>query len=98
MTKKEYQKYNNPEAFDIQGKPIKPGDTVVINNHYGSAPYIGIVNHFTECGNLAITYDYSWRSSTIKCHAYRMPRTVIKIKDGNNTTNQNKKKGNPKAV
>ena len=97
MTRREYLKYNNPEAFDIQGKPVKPGDTVVINNHYGSAPYIGIVDHFTESGNLAITYDYGW-GSTIKCRAYRMPRTVIKIKDGNNTTNQNKEEGNPKAV
>ena len=97
MTKKEYQKYNNPKAFDMQGKPVKPGDTVVINSYYGSAPYISIVDHFTESGNLVITYDYGWRS-TIKYRAYRMPKTVIKIKDGNNTTNQNKEEGNPKAV
>lgn len=90
MTKKEYLKYNNPEAFDMQRKPVKPGDTVVINNHHGSAPYIGIVDHFTECGKLAIIYGYNWRSSTIECYAYREPRTVIKIKDGNKSNNKNR--------
>lgn len=33
MTEREYRKYNNPNAFDLQGKLIKPGDTVVFNNN-----------------------------------------------------------------
>lgn len=91
MTQREYLRTHNPEAFDIQGKPIKLGDTVVINNNYGSAPYIGIVDHFTECGNLAVRYSWhGYKGSTIKCWAYREPRKVIKIKDGNKSKNKNR--------
>ena len=90
MTRKEYLKYNNPDAFDMQGKPIKPGDTVVINSYYGTTPYIGIVDHFTEGGKLAVIYDYNWGNSTIKCHAYRKPKTVIKIKNGSKSNSKNR--------
>lgn len=84
MTKKEYLKYNNFEAFDLQGKPIKPGDTVVIHNHYGSAPHIGVVDHFTPTGKLAIIYNCkNWKGVVVKCNAYRASKLVIKIKDGN---------------
>lgn len=94
MTKKEYLKYNNPETFDMRGKSIKPGDTVVINNHYGASPYIGVVDHFTQSGTLAILYDwvshYGGKSHTIKCWAYRPPRQVVKIKNGNSSKNKYK--------
>lgn len=94
MTKKEYLKYNNPEAFDMQGKPIKPGDTVVINNHYGASPYIGVVDHFTQSGALAVLYEwvssYGSKPRTVKSWAYRNSRTVIKIKNGNNRKNKHK--------
>lgn len=95
MTKREYLKYNNPDAFDKLGKPIKPGDTVVINNYYGSSPHIGIVDHFTQSGILAICYD--WRTHhnikrvySIKCWAYRDSSLVIKIKNGNKNYHKNK--------
>lgn len=94
MTKKEYLKYNNPEAFDKQGKPIKPGDIVVINNHYGASPYIGVVDHFTQSGTLAVLYGWvshhRGKPHTIKCWAYRHPRYVVKIKNGNNRKNKHK--------
>lgn len=83
MTKREYLKYNNPSAFDKLGKPIKPGDTVVVNNHYGASPCIGVVDHFTWSGRLAVSYDWMhWQSRIVKCWAYRMPNTVIKLKSG----------------
>lgn len=91
MTKREYLKYNNPEAFDLQGKPIKPGDTVVINNNYTRTPHIGVVDHFTESGNLAVIYDWiGWKGKVVKCNAYREPRHVVKIKDGNKSKEQNR--------
>ena len=83
MTKKEYLKYNQ-EMFDKQGKRINPGDIVVINNHYGSDPYIGIVDHFTDSGRVAVLYDWYSRCQKgyVKCWAYRYPNTVIKISNG----------------
>lgn len=84
MTKKEYLKYNNPEAYDAQGKRVKPGDTVVINNYHSSTPYIGVVSHFTQSGLLCIKYDWkSWKGNIVKLNAYRESRRVIKLKDGN---------------
>lgn len=81
MTEREYLKYNNPSAFDKLGKPIKPGDTVVINNHYGTSPYIGVVDHFTRSGKLAVCYDWiSRKDRIVKYWAYRIPSTVIKLK------------------
>lgn len=81
MTKREYLKYNNPNAFDKLGKLIKPGDTVVVNNHYGTSPYIGVVDHFTQGGKLAVCYDWiNWQGRIVKCWAYRIPNTVIKLK------------------
>lgn len=83
MTEREYLKYNNPSAFDKLGKSIKPGDTVVVNNHYGTSPYIGVVDHFTRSGKLAVCYDWmSWQGRIVKCWAYRIPNTVIKLKSG----------------
>lgn len=83
MTEKEYLKYNNPSVFDKLGKPIRPGDTVVINNHYGTSPCIGVVDHFTQNGRLAILYDWqAWKGTVVKLWAYRVPRTVIKLKSG----------------
>lgn len=80
MNKKDYLKYHQ-EVKDFQGKPIFPGDTVVINSYFKPAPYIGKVKHFTESGNLAILYN--WRGyREIKCWAYRKPESVIKIKSG----------------
>lgn len=91
MTKREYLKYNNPGAFDLQGKHINIGDTVVINNAYSSTPYIGVVDHFTESGRLAVIYDWrNWKAVKIKCKAYRDPRKVIKIKNGNKSKYKNR--------
>lgn len=89
MTKKEYLKYNNPEAFDVQGRPIKPGDTVVINCNYFSTPRIGVVQHFTATGRLAILYDFRNFVNATKMWAYREPRKVVKIKNGHKNTNKN---------
>lgn len=94
MTRKEYLKYNNPEAFDMQGNLVKPGDTVVINSNYYSYPLIGIVDHFTRSGLLAIIYDwkpnYGYKTQTIKCSAYRPSRKVVKIKNGNKNSSKYK--------
>lgn len=91
MTKKEYLKYNNPEAFDAQSKHVKPGDTVVINNNYLSIPLIGVVDHYTETGNLAICYDWtSYTGNVIKCWFYRPAYKVIKLKNGHRSKNKNK--------
>ena len=93
MTKREYLKYNNPDAFDKLGKPIKPGDTVVINSYYYSSPHIGIVDHFTQGGRLAIYWGtYHTRKNVLygKCWAYRDPSSVIKIKNGNKNYHKNK--------
>lgn len=87
MTKREYLKYNNPEAFDMLGKPVKVGDTVVINNNYYATPIVSVVDHFTESGNIAVIYDYKFyragKLETCKCWAYRFPRTIVKLKNGN---------------
>lgn len=95
MTEREYRKYNNPNAKDAIGKPIKIGDTVVINNHYGQAPHIGVVDHFTQNNNLAVKYIYRFYSKgklhETECWAYRFSETVIKIKDGNTGKYKNKK-------
>lgn len=92
MTKNEFLKYNNPEAYDMQGKPIKPGDTVVINNHYGASPIIGIVSHFTQSGTLAVQCNRAvylgGKSHTIQHWSYRPSRNTIKIKDGNKDNNK----------
>lgn len=94
MTKKEYLKYNNPEAFDLLGNLIKPGDTVVINNNNDSIPRIGVVNHFTECGQLAIvvtnTSTYLGKPYIIEDKYYRLANKVVKIKDGYKGNNKNK--------
>lgn len=83
MTEREYLKYNNPSAFDKLGKSIKPGDTVVVNNHYGTSPYICVVDHFTRSGRLAVCHDWmGWQGRIVKCWHYRIPNTVIKLKSG----------------
>ncbi len=93
MTEREYIKYNNPNALDMRGKLIKPGDTVVFNNNYNSTPRIGKVSHFTESGNVAIAYGWQWnfRSKTrsVKCHAYRLPNKLVKISNGRKIINKN---------
>lgn len=85
MNKREYLKYNNPEAYDLLGNPIKPKDIVIINAQYGTVPIIGMVDHFTETGGLAIKYIYNRYKSDILCWAYRPSRKVIKYdsKNGN---------------
>lgn len=91
LTRKEYLKYNNPYAFDVQHKLVKPGDTVVINDNYRSTPIIGIVDHYTQTGNLAIQYEwdlqYTNPSHIVKVWAYRPANKVIKIKNGNKNKN-----------
>lgn len=82
MTRKEFMKYNQ-EVCDKQGKRINPGDIVVINNNYEATPFIGVVDHFTESGNLAVLYDWSnYKGNVVKCWAYRLPRKVIKLRSG----------------
>lgn len=91
MTKREYLKYNNPEAFDVQGKHVKPGDTVVVNNNCYTIPLLGIVSHYTETGNLAIYYNLTtYRGNVIKCWFYRPAHKVVKIKNGRRSKNKNK--------
>lgn len=97
MTRKEYSKYNNPYAFDMRDKLVKPGDTVVINGNYYATPKIGVVDHYTESGKLAIVYNYTSRYNgklrTYKCMAYRDSSKVVKIKNGNKSRNKDKIKG-----
>lgn len=82
MTQREYLKYNQ-EMYDKQGKRINPGDIVVINNNYEADPYIGVADHFTEGGNVAVCYDWAgWKGKIVKCWAYRRPRTIIKLRSG----------------
>ena len=94
MTLKEYLKYNNPNAFDMQGKLIKLGDTVVINNNYYANPLIGVVDHFTQNGRLAILYDwvsrYGCTARTVKRWAYRPSEQVIKLKNGNKNNSKHR--------
>lgn len=91
MTKREYVKYNNPEAFDVQGNHVKPGDTVVVNNYYSHTPTIGVVDHYTESGNLAILYNWTSYDGTVqKCWYYRHANKVVKLKDGHRSKNKNK--------
>lgn len=99
MTKKEYLKYNNPTAYDKLGKHVKPGDTVVFNNHYEASPNVGVVNHYTPNGKLAISFDYTkvWNGQqyTNRCWTYRYSNTVIKIKNGHKFTSKNKNESKP---
>lgn len=93
MSKKEYLKYNNPLAYDMQGKRIFPKDTVVINNHYGRSPIIGVVDHFTESGNVAVTYQLTLyfkdgKSRVENYIAYRDSRSIIKIGNGNKSNSE----------
>lgn len=93
MTKRDYLKHNW-EVNDMQGNIIKPGDTVVVNNHYASSPIVGIADHMTESEKLAIIYTvpqtlHSGTSYPMDCWAYRSPKRVIKIKDGNKSNNKN---------
>ena len=79
MNKREYLKYNR-DMHDINGKPIKVGDTVIINNHYGVSPIIGTVSHFTESNKVAVNYKEILKTRTFDCTAYREPETIIKVK------------------
>lgn len=83
MNKRDYLKYNI-KVFDKLKNPIKRGDTVVFNNHYGSSSIIGKVDHITSSGRLAILYNhYSFCVGFQKCikdWAYRFPDCVILIK------------------
>lgn len=82
MTKREFMKYNQ-EVYDKQGKRINPGDIVVINNNFETTPFIGVADHFTESGNVAVLYDWcGWKGKVVKCWAYRLPRKVIKLRSG----------------
>lgn len=75
-------KYNQ-EVCDKQGKRINPGDIVVINNNYTATPYIGVADHFTASGNVAVLYDWAgWGGKIVKCWAYRRPNTIVKLKSG----------------
>lgn len=91
INKKEYYKYNNPEAKDMLDVPINIGDTVVVNNYYYNKPIIGTVDHFTESGKLAILYKWKEHKSCEPIYlSYRKPYNVVKLKDGNQTTNKDK--------
>lgn len=82
MTKREFMKYNQ-EMYDIQNKRINPGDIVVINSNYRCCPIIGVVDHFTESHQVAITYDWIGHKDTVrKDWAYRSPDTIIKLRSG----------------
>ena len=92
MTRREYIKYNsNFPMLDVQHKQVNIGDTVVINNHYGASPYIGVVDHFTESGKLAIQYNWgTYKGVIVKCWAYRESTSVVKIKNGNKGNSKNR--------
>lgn len=88
MTRREYMKYHQ-EMKDCKGNTIIPGDTVVINNHYGSTPHIGVADHFTENGNVAVSYDWiDWRGKIIKVWAYRKSGTIIKLRSAGGRNNE----------
>lgn len=82
-------KYNQ-EMYDKQGKRINPGNIVVINDHYGREPHIGVADHFTDSGRVAVIYDWwsKWAKRNVKCWAYRYPSTVIKISNGKKRKNE----------
>lgn len=81
ITKREYLKYNQ-NLQDMQCKPIKPGDTVVINNNYGTKPYIGKVDHFTESGNVAVKVKSNYNNKSYIWYNYRAPSNILVIKKG----------------
>lgn len=82
MNRKEYMKYHQEMKY-YTGKPIIPGDVVVINNNDRAFPYIGVVDHFTERGNVAILYNWvGYKGVIVKSWAYRKPTTIIKLRSG----------------
>ena len=81
LTEKEYFKYNSNDVYDALDRPLKIGDTVVINNNYRAIPIVGVIDHYLNNGKLAICYNYY--KSTMKIMAYRHPSTVIKLKSIN---------------
>lgn len=89
MSKREYLKYNQT-LYDYNGKLIKIGAKVVINNNYGSKPMIGIVSHFTETVKVAIKVRY-YRSKTCDyyCWHYRKPDNIIILKNGHTNKHKN---------
>lgn len=94
MTKREYLKYNNQGVTDMLNVPINIGDIVVINNNYRSFPIIGKVTHFTSSDRVAIRYTWAdYLGSTCIGHFYRLPKNVIKIRDGNESRDKDKTEG-----
>lgn len=81
MTHREYIKYHQ-EHKDKLGKPLNIGDTVVINNHYGRTPLVGIVSHYVESRRVAIAIKNHYKNKLYVWYAYRDPDTIIKLKSG----------------
>lgn len=81
LTEKEYFKYNSYDVYDALDRPLKIGDTVIVNNHYHTTPIVGVIDHYLDNGKLAISYKYC--NSKIKVMAYRHSSTVIKLKSIN---------------
>ena len=81
LTEKEYFKYNSNDVYDALDRPLKIGDTVIVNNHYHTTPIVGVIDHYLDNGKLAISYNYY--KCTMKIMAYRHPSTVIKLKSIN---------------
>lgn len=81
LTEKEYFKYNSYNVYDALDRPLKIGDTVIVNNHYHTTPIVGVIDHYLDNCKLAICYNYY--NSKMKVMAYRHPSTVIKLKSIN---------------
>lgn len=81
MTQREYIKYNQ-QLYDMNNKLIKLGDKVVINDHYGVAPTVGIVTHFTASRRVAVSAPYFVGEKYYESKAYRKPVNILVIKRG----------------
>lgn len=82
MSKREYLKYNQT-LYDYNGKLIKIGARVVINNNYTSELIVGTVSHFTLSAKVAIKVPY-YCNNKLKYNLwyYRVPHNVIILKNG----------------
>ena len=80
MRKRDYLKVNNPNAFDKLDQFVNIGSVVVFASYYYPPLNIGIVDHYTPSGKLAIKCKSPYHSiGEFMC--YRDPETVVKISD-----------------
>lgn len=77
MTREEYL-MQSKTFLDARGLVIQRGDTVVIKNHWGRTPTIGIVDHFTGNENVVI-HEYYKGKIDPSLRSYRRPQDIIKV-------------------